>query len=54
MRNATEARIDGDERPGLNTRQKARKINLDPQRYGTFAEIGADGVGNKSLVGCFP
>jgi hypothetical protein len=30
-----------DRPPGLNTHQKARKINLDPQRYGTFAEIGA-------------
>src|SRR3954471_13333834 len=31
----------GDERPRLSTHQKALKINLDPLRYGTFAEIGA-------------
>jgi hypothetical protein len=31
----------GDERPRLGTHQKALKINLDPARYGTFAEIGA-------------
>ncbi len=30
-----------DERPKLSTHQKALKINLDPLRYGTFAEIGA-------------
>jgi hypothetical protein len=30
-----------DERPRLTTDQKALKINLDPVRYGTFAEIGA-------------
>ena len=30
-----------DERPRLSTHQKALKINLDPIRYGTFAEIGA-------------
>jgi hypothetical protein len=30
-----------DERPRLTTNQKALKINLDPMRYGTFAEIGA-------------
>ncbi len=30
-----------DERPSLDTHQKALKINLDPLRYGTFAEIGA-------------
>jgi hypothetical protein len=30
-----------DERPKLSTNQKALKINLDPIRYGTFAEIGA-------------
>ena len=30
-----------DDRPGLSTRQKALKINLDPIRYGTLAEIGA-------------
>lgn len=41
MRNATEVPIDSDGRPRLNTHQKAQKINLDPLRYGTFAEIGA-------------
>lgn len=41
MRNPTEAPVDSDGRPRLNTHQKAQKINLDPQRYGTFAEIGA-------------
>src|ERR1700720_1043927 len=30
-----------DERPKLSANQKALKINLDPLRYGTFAEIGA-------------
>src|SRR5450631_3007576 len=30
-----------DERPKLTTNQKALKINLDPIRYGAFAEIGA-------------
>ena len=30
-----------DERPRLSTNQKALKINLDPLRYGAFAEIGA-------------
>src|SRR5271165_1400331 len=30
-----------DERPRLNTHEKALRINLDPVRYGTFAEIGA-------------
>ena len=30
-----------DDRPRLSTQQKALKINLDPIRYGTFAEIGA-------------
>jgi hypothetical protein len=29
------------ERSGLGTHDKALKINLDPLRYGTFAEIGA-------------
>src|ERR1700685_3192310 len=33
--------IDADEPPQLSTNQKALKINLDPLRYGTFAEIGA-------------
>ena len=32
---------DSDERPRLSTDQKALKVNLDPARYGTFAEIGA-------------
>jgi len=32
--------IDGDA-PRLSTHQKALKINLDAERYGTFAEIGA-------------
>src|SRR5436305_14994364 len=40
MAMATEKRHD-DDRPLLNTHQKALKINLDPLRYGTFAEIGA-------------
>jgi len=31
----------GDEHSGLGTHEKALKINLDPLRYGTFAEIGA-------------
>ena len=30
-----------DERPRMSTNQKALKINLDPLRYGAFAEIGA-------------
>ena len=30
-----------DERPRLSTHQKALKINLDPVRYGSLAEIGA-------------
>ncbi len=30
-----------DERPKLSTHEKALRINLDPVRYGTFAEIGA-------------
>jgi hypothetical protein len=30
-----------DERPKLSTNQKALKVNLDPLRYGAFAEIGA-------------
>jgi hypothetical protein len=40
MRNAMGLTLD-DERPSLSTNQKALKINLDPLRYGTFAEIGA-------------
>jgi hypothetical protein len=40
MPNTGEALMD-DERPRLSTNQKALKINLDPGRYGTFAEIGA-------------
>lgn len=31
----------GHDLPKLTTNQKALKINLDPSRYGTFAEIGA-------------
>jgi hypothetical protein len=31
----------GDEAAKLSTGQKALKVNLDPMRYGTFAEIGA-------------
>ena len=30
-----------EERPRLTTHEKALRINLDPVRYGTFAEIGA-------------
>src|ERR1044071_2792630 len=30
-----------DERPRLTTNHKALKVNLDPLRYGAFAEIGA-------------
>ena len=41
MRDAMGIRMDDDERPRLSTHQKALKINLDPLRYGTFAEIGA-------------
>jgi hypothetical protein len=33
--------MDRDDSPILNTHQKALSINLDPRRYGTFAEIGA-------------
>jgi len=33
--------MEREERPRLSTHQKALKINLDPSRYGTFAEIGA-------------
>src|SRR5436305_7454676 len=40
MAMATEKRHD-DDRPLLNTDQKALRVNLDPVRYGTFAEIGA-------------
>src|ERR1700721_30713 len=35
------ALMENDERPKLSTNQKALKINLDPEGYGTFAEIGA-------------
>ena len=41
MRDSIGIRPDDDERPRLSTHQKALKINLDPMRYGTFAEIGA-------------
>ncbi len=40
MRNGMGSTPD-DDRPRLSTNQKALKINLDPARYGTFAEIGA-------------
>src|ERR1700683_1456315 len=40
MRNAPYTQVE-DEHPNLGTHQKAFKINLDPLRYGTFAEIGA-------------
>ena len=40
MRNVPQTPVE-DERPSLGTHQKALKINLDPLRYGTFAEIGA-------------
>src|SRR5271169_6261064 len=33
--------MENDERSIFSTHQKALKINLDPMRYGTFAEIGA-------------
>src|SRR3984893_14645576 len=33
--------IEDDDRPRLSTHQKALRVNLDPERYGTFAEIGA-------------
>src|SRR5438132_6924660 len=33
--------IENGDRPRLSTHQKALKINLDPLRYGSFAEIGA-------------
>jgi len=33
--------LDPEPRPRLSTHQKALRINLDPKRYGTFAEIGA-------------
>src|SRR6185503_16766066 len=41
MRATVEATIDNVDRPTLGTRQKALRTNLDPVRYGTFAEIGA-------------
>ncbi len=41
MSNAIAASLHNGERPILNTHQKALQINLDPVRYGTFAEIGA-------------
>src|SRR6266853_340515 len=33
--------VAAEERPRFTTNQKALKVNLDPLRYGTFAEIGA-------------
>src|SRR6476646_131242 len=41
MQDAIETAIENDGRPRLNTHQKALKTNLDPVRYGAFAEIGA-------------
>jgi hypothetical protein len=41
VREADLEHFDTDERPKLSTHQKALKINLDPMRYGAFAEIGA-------------
>jgi hypothetical protein len=39
MRNLAE--LKADENIKLSTHEKALRINLDPERYGTFAEIGA-------------
>src|SRR5579872_5325178 len=39
MRGPAETESGNDDR--LSTREKALRINLDPLRYGTFAEIGA-------------
>ena len=33
--------LEREERQRLSTHQKALRVNLDPSRYGTFAEIGA-------------
>jgi hypothetical protein len=41
MEDSSGTTISNDERQKLNTHQKALKTNLDPMRYGTFAEIGA-------------
>src|SRR5579872_1325154 len=41
MLTRTDANMADDDQPRLSTNQKALKINLDPHRYGTFAEIGA-------------
>ena len=41
MWNPADAATDDDGHRKLTTHQKALKINLDPIRYGTFAEIGA-------------
>src|SRR5689334_17964198 len=41
MQDSIETTLDNDDRPRLSTHQKALKTNLDPVRYGTFAEIGA-------------
>jgi len=41
MRDVIETTTDNEDRPRLSTHQKALKTNLDPVRYGTFAEIGA-------------
>jgi hypothetical protein len=41
IRSEAVAAIEDDDRPRLSTHQKALRVNLDPERYGTFAEIGA-------------
>jgi hypothetical protein len=41
MHGSIESTTDNDQRPRLTTHQKAHRVNLDPERYGTFAEIGA-------------
>ena len=41
MYDETASTTDNDQRPKLTPHQKALRINLDPERYGTFAEIGA-------------
>ena len=41
MFDVTESTTDPGQRTKLTTHQKALAINLDPERYGTFAEIGA-------------
>src|SRR3954447_17656521 len=41
MATAAGSAAEHEQRVVLTTHQKALKINLDPDRYGTFAEIGA-------------